>query len=144
MSCSKVRRLLSKYIDKEIKDQPTIDLIDAHLSQCPGCQQELDSLAAIKGLLWQKEHSPARPDFLRRLRQRLEPKAPAAGIDWLAQFGELARRLIPVPAVVAALVIIMLAINFNNLNYVNEYLFRDLTPEDITMLSEEYDVNTWY
>ena len=139
MQCSKVKRLLNRYIDKEIEDRGLIAQVEEHLNMCAHCQAQLKTLASVKGLIAQKEKITAQGDFLARLKEKLEPGAQIIRLRWLPQAGELARRLIPVPVVTMAIMFVLLLSRLNGLNPVEDYIYADLSNEEIGILSGYVD-----
>ncbi len=136
MRCDKIKRFLSRYIDKELVDKKLKALIEKHLDICPHCQAEFNALVKVKGLIAEKGRITVGGEFLVGLKNRLEPEAPVIRLRWLPEAGDLARRLIPVPVVI---MILMLSLVFTRLNGafspVDEYIFSDLTNEEMGILS---------
>lgn len=139
MRCLKVRRLLNRYVDKELDDKKVIALIEGHLNLCAHCQAQLDSLVSVKGLIGQKEQLTAPEDFLARVKGKLEPEAQIIRIRWLPEAGELARRLIPAPVVIMLLMLSLIFARLNGANPIDEYIFADLNNEEIGILSGYID-----
>jgi len=89
-SCDKYQSLLSEFIDQEL-DALTCQEMESHLSQCPGCQEQV-KLIRLTCLAVQKLENPQAPsDFLSKLRQRIDQQAPEPGAglwrsaaSWLA------------------------------------------------------------
>lgn len=139
MNCGKVKRLLNRYVDKELIDQGLIAFVEGHLASCPDCKAQLQSLAATKTLISQKERITVGEDFLARLKDKLRPKPQLARMRWVAEAGNLARRLIPVPAAVTVLMFALLFLRLNGVDPVEEYLFADLSNKEISILSGYVD-----
>ena len=64
-------------------------------------------------------------------------------MQWVSQAGNLARRLIPVPIAITALIIALVFGETNGLGYLGEYIFEDLDYQEIAMLDENYDFSSW-
>jgi predicted anti-sigma-YlaC factor YlaD len=143
MKCWKVKRLLGKYLDKELTDKKIISLVEEHLDRCAACRQELESLVLMKELISGKERLTVGEDFWPRLKNQLEIKPVSLSIRWVNQTGDLARKLIPVPVAIMILVMVLLSGRVNQLSYINDYIFGDLTYEEINMLNENYDFGNW-
>ena len=96
--CVRVRRLLSRYLDRETNDPDTV-LVKGHLYNCPLCKAELSGLSAAKNLIRAKERKTLPQDYLvRRLREEISlERMGAERFSWLADMGNFSRRLIPVP-----------------------------------------------
>jgi predicted anti-sigma-YlaC factor YlaD len=110
--CVKIKRLLSRYLDKEAGAGDTA-LIKAHLEHCSICRQELNELSGIKEFISNKEPKTFPPDYLVcRLREDIarEQGAFDPRLSWLTVVGNLSRRLIPVPvsAVLISLLFLIL------------------------------------
>jgi anti-sigma factor RsiW len=88
--CGKYQALLNEFVDQEL-DAPACQEMENHLSQCPGCQEQL-KLLRLTCLAVQKLENPKAPaDFLSKLRQKIDQQAsePAIGIwrsatSWLS------------------------------------------------------------
>ena len=139
MNCSKVKRLLSRYIDKELLEQNVITQIEEHLKVCPDCKAELQSLVSTGALISQKERIAVGEDFLARLKDRLRPQPQVVRLRWLPEAGDLARRLIPVPIVATMLMFALVFSRLNGLNPVDQYIVADLSNEEIGILGGYID-----
>ncbi|MBN3039485.1 MAG: zf-HC2 domain-containing protein [Candidatus Omnitrophica bacterium] len=140
MNCYKAKRLLSRYIDNELKDESLRLKLHEHLKACEDCQREFHSLIAVKRLIAQKEKIKLTKDFLETLKLNIQnEQAQIIKIRWLPEAGNLARKLIPVPAIIAAFMFFMVVARLNGVNPVEEYLYADLSDEDIGILSGYVD-----
>lgn len=74
MNCTDVRENLSAYID-DMLDRQMRDLIDAHLSMCKDCRQELAAMRALVEELRNTGEMKAPQDFLETLHERLETES---------------------------------------------------------------------
>ena len=120
MRCEQIRELLSPYIDR-MTDEKENKIIEAHLTYCPECRQELEGLKLMCGFLGDLEH-PVIPDrFSEDLHKRLleektgflvakDVKRPkrsgwiAAGVAGLAiAVGVYASSILPLGTIVASL-----------------------------------------
>lgn len=138
MRCGKVNRLLNRYIDDEL-DKRLTDLIEQHLQVCPNCKQELNALESIKGVVRQKERVAAEEGLLERIKDRLQPAPQVIRIKWLPEAGNLARRLIPIPMAAMTIIFTLMLTRLNGVNPVDEYIFSDLTNEEVGILSGYID-----
>ncbi|MEA3328498.1 MAG: zf-HC2 domain-containing protein [Candidatus Omnitrophota bacterium] len=143
MNCQKVKKILGRYLDKELTDQRIIGLLKEHLDQCASCSRELDSLILIKNLILRKEALPAGEDFWLRLKNRPEINPAPSAVQWVSQAGEMARRVIPAPIAIMVLIIALLFGKANGSDYLNEYIFEDLGYQEIAMLEEDFDFTSW-
>ena len=143
MNCRKVKKILGGYLDKELTDKRIIGLTEEHLKKCAACKQELNSLILIKKLMLQKEGLSAREDFWARLKNRLETRPAPLTVQWVSRSENLAKRLIPIPIAITILIMVLLFGKTNDLNYVNNYIFKDLNYEEISMLNENYNFTSW-
>jgi len=66
MNCKQVQGMLSAYLDRELSRQDMYD-VRAHLSECPGCKAEHDSVSALKSLLGAMPTPEPSDDFESRL-----------------------------------------------------------------------------
>ncbi len=111
--CAKVKRLLSRYLDKETSNTDTA-LVEAHLDICPFCKKEFSALARAKKFILEKERKTLPQDYLvYRLREKIasEQRVTKQGLSWLADMGNFSRKLIPVPvtAIVLSLAFLILS-----------------------------------
>ena len=74
MDCEEIRERLSAYMD-DLLDGESRALVEAHLSSCKGCQQELVSLKALVRELGSLESVGPPKDFLDRLNERIEARS---------------------------------------------------------------------
>ncbi len=107
--CRKVKRLLSRYLDKETGNADSA-LIRAHLDNCSFCRKELLGLSRVKELISGKERKVLPQDYLvYRLREEIAGQQHAEEkLSWIAGMGNFSRRLIPVPVAVIVLSIVFL------------------------------------
>jgi len=111
-NCRKIKRLLSRYLDKETDNAETA-LVDAHLDKCSFCKKELLELSRVKQLILGKERKVLPQDFLvYRLREEIASRQYAEERpSWVSGMGNLSRRLIPVPATVIVLSLMFLILS---------------------------------
>lgn len=104
--CKKIKRLLSRYLDKEISEEDSV-FIKTHLERCSFCMNELLALNRVKDFVLKKERKSFPPDYLfDRLNEEISRKKDAEGsLPWIVAIGNLSRKLIPVP--VTAIVLSM-------------------------------------
>ncbi|MDD5561713.1 MAG: zf-HC2 domain-containing protein [Candidatus Omnitrophica bacterium] len=114
IKCAKVKRLLSRYLDKEA-DKADTELVESHLDNCLLCKQELSALSQVKGIIIRKQRKSLPQDYLVcRLREEIAGEKHTQGsFSWLTGMGNLAHRLIPVPVAAIALSIAFLLITSN-------------------------------
>jgi predicted anti-sigma-YlaC factor YlaD len=102
--CIKVKRLLSRYLDKEASVEDA-KFVENHLDECFLCKNSLLELSSVKSLLRGKEKKSLPENYLVcRLREVLADKEYLSGRStWLGAIGNFSFRLIPVPVAVIAL-----------------------------------------
>ena len=105
--CGRVKKLLSRYLDKEISDIDTV-FIKKHLDICHMCNKNYVGLLKVKQLMLGKERRTLPEDYLVfRLKEKIVSHQHAEEIlSWIAGMGNLSRRLIPVP--VTAIILSMM------------------------------------
>ncbi|NQT00297.1 MAG: zf-HC2 domain-containing protein [Candidatus Omnitrophica bacterium] len=140
MQCPKVSRLLNRYIDSEL-DQQLKDSLERHLQTCLNCKAEFNSLVSVQTVIRQQERITAQPGLMERLKAKLSPQAPVIKLRWLPEAGNLARRLIPVPAVAMIVLLLVMFANLNGVNPVDAYIFSDLSNEEIAILNGSVEVS---
>ena len=91
--CRKVKRLLSRYLDKETSTAESA-MVAAHLDSCLVCQKELLELTRVKELILGKERKSLPEDYLvYRLREKIaSQERPARKFSWLAGMGDISRK----------------------------------------------------
>ena len=141
MRCAEVKRLLGRYVDKEIADKKIILLIEEHLNKCYHCKTELESLISARELLLSKQRLRLDDDFLIRIKDKLLPDTLNIKLRWILEAGSLAKRLIPVPVGIIILTIILMFGRHNNTMAVDNYMFGDLTNEEIGILNGHIGTN---
>jgi len=70
MKCKKIKRLVSLYIDGEIKPAEQRKMF-AHLETCEDCQKEKNTLELLNRLLLPPEPIQPSPQFLFKVKQRI-------------------------------------------------------------------------
>lgn len=108
--CSKVKRLLSRYLDKEMAGSGT-ELVEAHLERCSFCRQELSELSRMKGIILGRERKTLPPDYLVcRLRREIAGQRYSQESLLVSGMARLCRRLIPIPMAAIVLSIVLLVL----------------------------------
>ncbi|MFA5143439.1 MAG: anti-sigma factor [Candidatus Omnitrophota bacterium] len=108
--CAKVKRILSRYLDKEANSADAA-MIEVHINICPSCKKELSGLSQVKGLIVGMERKTVPQDYLvSRLREAIAYVRHAREKLSLAGMGSFARKLIPVPvaAIIVSIAFLML------------------------------------
>lgn len=106
MECDAYRNKLLEYLDGDLTGTPQTEL-EAHLTQCPGCREELQSLQDTVALIARMPAPEPSETFwqqyLRELRQKVAAPPWRSRLQkWLAGF---MRRPIPAVAVTVALML---------------------------------------
>ena len=73
MECSKIKQLLSAYIDN-LLDEEKKALVEGHIKRCKSCAEELKSLRACINELGSMDKIKAPEDFLDLMRQQLQTR----------------------------------------------------------------------
>ena len=107
-ACVRVRKLLSRYIDREAGDTDAA-FVEAHVAGCFSCKKELRELSCVRELLLKKERK-ALPEgeLARRLLMQILCQKSGRDDFSLVGMGYFARRLIFLPAVAIALSVVFL------------------------------------
>lgn len=90
MKCSKIRKLLSSYLDKELKEKKS-ERIKKHLSRCPTCSKELEAFKNLHSLFTLAERKEPRLDLWPLIHSRLMEEAeqvrrkvrPGISLKWI-------------------------------------------------------------
>ncbi len=134
--CAKVKRLFSRYLDKEASSADTA-LVEAHLDSCCLCKQELSGLARVKVIILERQRKILPQDFLIcRLREKIASERVVSdkGLSWQEAMGNLSRRLIPVPVCAIALLFAFLILTSGK--QVNSYSLEERILEKTSITSE--------
>ena len=106
--CIKVKRLLSRYLDKETGEAETT-LVATHINTCSLCKKELLELSRVKELVSGKERITLPESYLVcRLGEEIAREQRTRKRFSLGNIGNLSRRLIPIPVATIVLSIIFL------------------------------------
>lgn len=133
MRCNNARRLLNRYVDKELSGEKIIGLLEEHLQVCNRCKKELNGLVIIKGIISGKQILEAGPDFLVSIKEKLKAEQQAIKIKWVIETGILAGRLVPVMATATMLVIVLLLGRTNMEDADRDKIYFDLSYEEISL-----------
>ncbi len=82
MKCSKVRKLLSRYLDRELSG-PQQETVNQHLAECAGCRQEYELLHSEHTLLQSVSAPEISPNFTTRTLARIGALSPARALPRL-------------------------------------------------------------
>ena len=108
MNCHRVGNLLSAYIDGELTGVEMIE-IRRHLDGCPGCQNELDDLRAVKRLVGRLHIAQPVADLPGRIYAGLDNVQPYSWLRyWSAIWQSGFQRLSPAVAAVTCVFLGML------------------------------------
>lgn len=100
MECKKLQERLSAYLDNEVSGQER-RLLEEHLRSCAECRTELEALQAAGDVVKTLPEVTPSPDFRARFWQKVRESAPVQTL-----WERIALRWIPVPVVLAALVVV--------------------------------------
>lgn len=73
MECVEIKALLSEFIDGTL-DAQTMAAVEAHVSTCKGCEEELKSLSVVVEELGALDPIKAPDDFLEKIHERMAPR----------------------------------------------------------------------
>lgn len=142
MRC-RYKKYISAYIDNELGSNRKNEL-EAHIEMCPVCKHELKVYQALSGTL--KEHAQPGIDvtFRQRVMEAIEKKELFGISGWLRDIYPLSRRLIPVEAVVAVLLLVA-AIGFGTRGTtpvtLEEALFANNFTQEEKIVLEKDNIN---
>ena len=129
-NCLKVKRILSRYLDKETGGTDTA-LVEAHVKSCVLCRQELSELSRLKGIILGKERKTLPQDYLvSRLRQEIAGESCSQEGSQVFDLARLCRKLIPIPvaAMVFSIVFLVLCSRPQQTEYSLEDTILNGTP----------------
>jgi anti-sigma factor RsiW len=134
MNC-KYLRSLNRFADNELPAQDRI-FMEKHLKECPECSAELKIMQAVKLGLTQNRISTNPEFFWQQLNARIVREEKEEARELSFDFGNWAKRLIPVPVIAAiAAVIILYMLPVKN-NPVDEYLFGNNNSNILDLIEE--------
>jgi hypothetical protein len=124
MKCN-YSRLLNRYLDNELSYEDK-DFMVSHLQGCAICRKELKYLDVLKQNI-SKDKIDTDPEFFwQALKVRfVEKEGKGAAQPVVLEFGNWAKRLIPVPIVIGIATVITLNLAPIYRNPVDEYLFSN-------------------
>jgi len=111
--CPKIKRLLSRYIDKEISKGDNL-FVETHLGKCFFCKKELEELNRVRSTISIRKRKELDLDrFITGLLWEIdeEESINAQPLSRLAGMGELSRKFIPVPTILIILLFTLLILN---------------------------------
>lgn len=104
MNCHKLSNLLSAYIDGELTGVEMIEIRN-HVDGCPGCQDDLDQVRAMKRLVGRLQTAQPAPDFAARICASLDAVQPKPVMTaWHEVWDSMFRKLSPAVATMCAIV----------------------------------------
>jgi len=134
MKC-KYLKLLSRYVDNELSLDDKA-LMEKHLVDCPVCIRELEIMNTLKQNIPHKKIESNPEFFWQQLKSRIaqeeKERLPQAVFD----FGNWAKRLIPVPVAIGIIAIILLNIIPEYKNPVDEYVFGSSNGSVLELIEE--------
>ncbi len=92
--CPQVKRRLSAFLDNEVSEKEKF-YISEHLKSCVNCQNDLERLSEVSGLLDLVEEVEVSPYFMVRLRQRIAEEK-SKRVVWLPLLEWRKRIFVPV------------------------------------------------
>ena len=136
MEC-KFNKLLNKYLDKELSVSE-YRLVDEHLLNCPACSGELRRMVLLKESFANNKVESNAEFFWQQLKKRIaEEEEACEGSDVVFDFGEWARRIIPVPVVIAVLAAIFLGTTaMTQDNLIDRYIFENTNGSAYSLKEE--------
>lgn len=122
MKC-KYLPLLNRYADNELpRDERS--LIETHIQTCPVCAQEIKYIQLLKQHISQNKIESNSDVFWQTLKDRLQHEVAGGEQERLViDLGTWARRLVPVPVVIAVVAIIFFYLMPAKQNVIDEYVF---------------------
>ena len=137
MKC-KYSKLLNRYVDDRLVPEDK-SFVDRHIISCDLCARELDTILKIKMALSSIRAESDSEQFLGELKTKIELESVflAQKQNFVFDFNNWAKRLMPVPVAFALAVIIMLNLLSFNTNLVDEYIFGTSFNNAYGMISGE-------
>ncbi|OGF49206.1 MAG: hypothetical protein A2231_07570 [Candidatus Firestonebacteria bacterium RIFOXYA2_FULL_40_8] len=133
MRCYSVKRLLNRYVDKEI-DETTKKFMEEHLKVCALCKKELEALLLMKHVISKKEKLEIDKNFISLLEKRLMEEKPDNETHYLTEMNYLAQRTAPVLLTLAVLVMIIIFAFYNDSQVMKDYMDNVFISKDIPVL----------
>jgi len=127
MKCHYFLKLLNRYVDGVLVDKEREE-IELHLNHCPNCYKEYKQIVFLREILASKDKISVSEDFFKKVMSKISSAQTEVTYRW-KQLDSLARKLIPVPVMIA------LALTF--------FIFRGYSPQItlddyyLSMFSEE-------
>ncbi len=123
MSCNYFKNL-NKYVDHELPNEE-MAIMEKHILSCDFCKSELKTISLLRRAFGKGKVDSKAEFFWQKLKVRIDQEM----YDRFQQesftfdFSNWTKRLIPLPVIVAATIILMVNIIPVNINLVDEYIF---------------------
>jgi len=134
MKC-KYLKLLNRYADNELALDDKA-LIEGHLKSCPVCAGELKVILTLKEKIPQNKIATNPEFFWQQLKARIAQEEREVVSEPLFDFGNWAKRLIPVPVAIGIIAVILLNAIPENRNPVDEYIFGNGNGSLLDLIEE--------
>lgn len=98
MKCNQIKPLLDEFVEGELMS-PQREIVEKHLEVCPTCRDEVSALRRTLDLIAEFGEVKEPPDFLTRVRERLESPAKRSLFARLTERPLIARAIVSVACV---------------------------------------------
>lgn len=147
MKCKKIKRLLTPYLDKELKDQHKIQLIEEHLDTCSECREQYQKHFIIKQFIKQKVKKQADIIDLPGILQTIDKKNIQRSARKNLILDIIRNEIIPVAAAAAAVILVIMSIqmlkNHTAPSSVEQYLLTDMTNYEIQAVMDKFNTEAY-
>ena len=115
--------LLNSYVDNELSLDKR-NLIEMHIKSCAVCTEEIKYIQLLKQQIGQNKIEANPEVFWQNLKNRLQDEITQGEQETLViDLGTWARRLVPVPVVIAVVAVIFFYLMPAKQNVIDEYVF---------------------
>lgn len=127
MRCEEVKELLEAYVESEL-DESQLKAVQAHISSCESCKQELALTQAIPRLVSSLQTPPVPEDIIPNA-LRIINETPTTQWEWLRSFGAFLSGKWRFAAIACSLIIISLF----SISYYREYRQPKITDAEVEL-----------
>jgi anti-sigma factor RsiW len=133
MKCSRVREMISQYVDDELSPNEKVVFI-SHIQRCPGCKDELEEIQGVHRLFASAQTYAAPPGFATKVMAHLE-EIEETSFSRLWHFLTGRTFFLRTVEVALAMVIMLIGVMSGNL------LVADRTPARQTSVGETFSLD---
>lgn len=134
MKCRHFLRLLNRYVDGEFINEIDKEQMERHIKQCSACRSEYDHFVALKKVVSQKKKVSVSEGFRREVMKKISSLEEDAEVR-VEQLDYFARRLIPVPLMIALALAFFIVRFYTQKITLDDYYLSMFSDKEIGILN---------